>query len=256
MGSKGIIDAQTGKQIGKYVFTFFSNVTEKRNEVLDIDIVLNSVAPVELEFLVKHPESSDANEYYEVQTTNTEQHLNIETVNRHMIPTTILDTKQTVYCSAFPFELTIFDNAAALNEFCGFGNTGVKVGDTDFTVHGLGETFISPGGFFQKEKNEDEVPWSLVAGTIKSYENATMSFGNQKYEIIIAQLDTALGVIPTMIGKEVFDISNIAVGKIVFMNACIKANFSNGNYPKPDAKQSETKPADEPKKRKGWFHGR
>lgn len=253
MGSKDVVDAKSGKQIGKYVFTFFSNIKKKRNEVLDLDIVLNSAAPVELELLVKYPESSDSNEYYEVQTIATEQHFNIETVNRYMIPTTLLHTRQTVYCSAFPFQLTIFYDVAAYNKFCGFGNTGVNVGGTDFTVHGLDERFISPGDVFQEDKSEDEPPWSLVAGTIKSYEDATLSFGNQKHEVIIAQLDTALGVLPTLIGKEVFDVRNIAVGKIIFMNAYIKANFSNGIYPKPNSKETTAEPTDEPKKRKSWF---
>ena len=93
-----------------------------------------------------------------------------------------------------------------------------------------------------------------MAGTIKSYEDATLSFGSQKHEVIIAQLDTALGVLPTLIGKEVFDFRNIAVGKIVFMNACIKANFANGSYPKPDTNQPTAKPAEAPKKREGLFH--
>ena len=30
MGSKDVVDAKSGKQIGKYVFTFFSNIKKKR----------------------------------------------------------------------------------------------------------------------------------------------------------------------------------------------------------------------------------
>jgi len=42
---------------------------------------------------------------------------------------------------------------------------------------------------------------------------------------------SALGELPTLIGKEMFDTRRIAIGKIVGMNASIKANFVMDKYP-------------------------
>lgn len=230
LGSTPLIDRNTKTEIGKYIFTMFINAAKKATEILDIDIVLNNDTPVELVFERKLKQSSRANEYYEITTTETEHHLNIETVNRYIVDGEIEGSTMPVYASAFPFRLTIFDDQAAYNKFCGF-EKAVELANTGMFVHGLGTQFTMPGGLGGKDSDED--PWTFLVGTINSYREITIAFGKDSFEAYIIDLDTALGALPTLVGKDVFDTGNIAVGKIVAMDACIKANFSSGKYPKP-----------------------
>lgn len=230
LGATPFVDKNTGKQIGKYVFTFFSNIEMQRNEILDIDIVLDNDTSVELLFDTKLKESSEANEYYEAVTVETEQHLIVETVNRYVIESEIEEKNISIYASAFPYELTVFDDEEAFNKFCGFENP-VEAGNTGFFVHGLGTNFIAPGGVFSDNSNGDESPWSFVVGTVENFSEATISFGDKECEAYIIYLNTAIGILPTLAGKEMFDMRGLSKGKIIGMNAYIKANFVKDKYP-------------------------
>ena len=230
LGTTPLVDKKTGKQIGKYVFTFFSNIEMQRNEILDLDIVLDNDAPVELSFSTKLKQSSEANEYYEVVTIDTEQHLIVETVNRYVIKSEIEGENISIFASAFPYELTVFDDERAFNKFCGFENA-VEVANTGMFVHGLGTNFISPGGVFSGKANDDEAPWSFVVGVVEGFSEVTISFGENKHEAYIIYLKTAIGTLPTLAGKEMFDMQGLSKGKIIGMNAYIKANFVKDKYP-------------------------
>ncbi len=231
LGSTPLTDKKTGKQIGKYVFTFFANLEMQRNEVLDLDIVLDNDAPVELSFNTKLKKSSDSNEYYEAVTLNTDQHLTIETVNRYVIESEIEKKNLSVYVSAFPYELTVFDDEQSFNKFCGFENA-VEVADTGIYLHGIGTNFISPGGIFSDDEIDNTSTHSFVVGVVESFSDITISFGESEHEAYIIYLNTALGILPTLAGKEMFDMRNLSKGKIVGMNAYIKANFVKDKYPK------------------------
>lgn len=230
LGSTPLIDQKTGAEIGKYVFTFFSNIEQQRNELLDLDIILNNDSQVELLFEKKLPQSSNSNEYYEAVTVETDQHLIIETVNRYAVESEIEGKNVAVYASAFPYELTVFDDEQAFNKFCGFEKE-VEIADTGIFVHGFGTDFISPGGVFGGME-EDEAPWSLVVGEVEAFSDVTIAFGEDKYEAYIIYLKTALGTLPTLAGKEMFDMRELSKGKIIGMNAYIKANFVKDKYPK------------------------
>ncbi len=230
LGSYPLSDQASGMEIGKIVFTFFINEAEKQSEVLDVDIVLNNQAPVKLLFDRMLSASSDSNEYYEAVTEENEQHLNVETVNRYAEPGEIEGTKQEVYASAFPFKLTIFDSLDALNEFFGF-NKEIKVGGTDFTVQGLGANFICPGNILEDE--EDEAPWSMIVGEIIAYREIRLAFGTETRDAYIIVLRTALGNLPTLVGKEIYETGSIGIHKIVGMHCYVKVNFVKDKYPKP-----------------------
>ena len=231
VASYPLFDSQTGNEIGKYVFTIYTNFEKQCNEILDVDIVLNNTTPTRLHFERRLPQSSDANEYYEVVASEMGQHLIIETVNRHTVQGAIEDTDKEVFVSAFPFQLTIFETLDAYNKFCGFEKP-VQVGGMDLEVHGFGTTFACPGNLFQKNDTED--PWSFVVGEIKNYQEISISFGSIKRDAYLVILHSALGELPTLVGKEIFDTSNIGIGKIVGMNACVKANFVKDKYPKSE----------------------
>ncbi|MGN1083187.1 MAG: hypothetical protein ACI4SJ_06545 [Candidatus Avispirillum sp.] len=230
LGSTPLIDKKTGKQIGKYVFTFFSNIEMQRNEILDLDIVLDNDTPVELSFSTRLKESSDSNEYYEAVTTDTEQHLVVETVNRFVIESEIEKKNISTYASAFPYELTVFDDEQAFNKFCGF-EKAVEVANTGMFVHGLGTNFIAPGGVLSGKTNNDETPWSFVVGVVEAFSDITIAFGDKEHAAYIIYLNTAIGILPTLAGKEMFDTRKLSKGKIIGMNAYIKANFIKNKYP-------------------------
>ncbi|MDD6358329.1 MAG: hypothetical protein PUG15_09630, partial [Bacteroidales bacterium] len=107
----------------------------------------------------------------------------------------------------------------------------VEVRNTGRFVQGLSTQFTMPGGLLDKDSDED--PWTFIVGTIKNYTAVTIAFGDISYEAYVVHLETALGELPTLVGRELFDTTNIAAGKIVGMKACIKVNFVQDKFPKP-----------------------
>ena len=217
-----IIDRLSGNAIGRIVYTILHG--EKVLEIKDLDIVWNNDVPTRLQFNTLRDGSSDSNEYYEAETVEEGQHLELETVNRHVVSTEIIDTEREVFISAFPFELSVYSDMNAFNEWAGF-NRVITVGDTDLKVGGFSEKFMMPGGLFNDKKKSDE-SYSFVVGKVVSYRDVEIAFGETVYPFVLAQVDTALGVIPVSMGREVFDLEHLQVGCIVAMNADIKADMA------------------------------
>ncbi len=219
-----IFDLRSRDKIGQFVFTLHINNERKALETLDLDITLSGGQTVDLRFLRLLPDSSDANEYYDAETADDEQHLQIETVNRHIIDADILDKVHTVRASAFPFSLSVYDDMDAFNAWAGF-KTEVAVKGTDFKVGGLSSRFIAPGNAMNPNVKDDET-YSFVFGTVTAYRDVSITVGQTQLSFIAAQLDTALGILPTAMSREVFDLDKLAVGKVIAMKADIKADFS------------------------------
>lgn len=217
-----IVDRLSGHAIGRIVYTIMHG--EKVLEIKDLDIVWNNDAPTRLQLNTLKDGSSDSNEYYEAETVEEGQHFELETVNRHVISTDILNTEREAFISAFPFELNVFEDINAFNKWAGFDRV-ITVGGTDLKVGGFSEKFIMPGGISSDEKKSDE-SYSFVVGKVVSYQDAEIAFGETVYPFVLAQVDTALGVIPVSMGREVFDLENLQVGCIVAMNADIKADLA------------------------------
>ena len=227
-----IIDRLSGDAIGRIVYTLL--LGEKIMEILDLDIVWNNKTSTRLRFNTLRDGSSDSNEYYEAETVEEGQHLELETVNRHVVSTEILDTEREVFISAFPFELSVYADMKAFNEWAGF-HRAIAIGDTDLKVGGFSEKFMMPGGLFNDKKKSDE-SYSFVLGKVVSYRDVEIAFGETVYPFVLAQVDTALGVIPVSMGREVFDLERLRVGCVVAMNADIKADMSKDEdfkYPNP-----------------------
>ena len=224
VGSSDMVDEKTGEVVGYFIYTIWTNLKEQRNEILDLDIILFNEKTTPIRFLHKLPSSSDSNEYYDAETYGTEQHFQLETVCRYAVSEEILDTVRDVYISAFPFELSVFDNISAFNEFIGFKQPH-PIGDTGLTTAGLSETFLAPGSLFSS-KNDDDA-YSYVVGTVESFKDVSVKFGKTNIDFTIAQVKTAFGIIPVAMGRDVFDIEKMRPGMIVAMNADIKADLSN-----------------------------
>lgn len=225
-----IEDRLSGDAIGKMVYTLLHG--DKAIEVLDLDIVFNNNVPSTILFNELRDGSSDSNEYYEAEVVNGGQHFELETVNRHVIAEKLIDTEREVFVSAFPFALNIYADMDAFNKWAGF-KKNVTVGGTDLKVGGFSDKFIMPGGMTNPNKRSDE-SYSFVVGKVVSFRDVEVAFGKTVLPFVLARVDTALGIIPVPMGREVFDLEGLEEGCIVAMKADIKADVAkddNFKYP-------------------------
>ncbi len=218
-----IRDELSGDLIGKIVYTVKSNEEKQVNELLDLDIVLNNDVKTTLRFLALREGSSDSNEYYDAAEVESDGHLEIETVNRHSVEGDLVDTEREVSICAFPFELTVYEDIEAFNRAMGFDKE-IKVGDTDMLVHGFSEKFIMPGGMWGSKANDES--YTFLLGKVVDFRDVRWQLGKHTLDFVITRLDTALGVIPAAMGREVFDLAELTAGKIIAMNADIKADLA------------------------------
>ena len=221
---KRLTDADSRESIGWLIITMKNNEVRKQLEILDLDIVLDSDTTCAIRFLEKRPDSSDANEYYEVETADNRQHLEVETVNRHMIPDPLTDTVREVHVSIFPFRLSIYDAIDDLNRELGFDKP-VEAANTGLFIRGFSERFCMPGGMVSGDKEEDE-HYSYIIGKVVSFRNAVFKFGENRLPFVLAKVDTALGEVPVAVGPEVFDLKELKNGCVIAMYADVKADLA------------------------------
>ncbi len=227
--SKDIKDLNSGEKIGEFVFTTKIDQKKKTNELLDVDITFINPSNVQIKFIEKLKLSSEANEYYNAETKE-RNHFQIETVNRYIIEGDLEDKTYNVNLSAFPFKLSLYDDIKSLNADLGFLKE-IKVAQTGVTVAGYSEKFIATSDLFKEDINSDET-FSFVIGKITKLQNCSIKMNNEICDFIIAQLNTAVGNLTTVINTDIYDIEGIAEGKIIGMQADIKANFKlNDKYP-------------------------
>lgn len=210
------------ERIGKIVYTLLREEEGKELSFLDIDLTLDGADAVELEFLKKLPQSSDANEYYDVEAVAGGQHLQVETVNRNAVEEEITGTSRIVRCSAFPYQLSVFDDIDMLNESLGFIE---KDQNGKIVSPSLAATFAAPGMGWTKD-DEDSSPYSVLVGTVRNVRDVHVDLGGQTQSFTVAQIETALGRTPVGMNREVFDLDKLAPGKAVIMNAYVKADFA------------------------------
>ena len=225
-----IKDRLSGDVIGKVVYTILHG--DKSLEILDMDIAWNNDISTSIRFNELRDGSSDANEYYEAEVVGGGQHLELETVNRHVFEGELIGTEREVFVSAFPFALSVYADMDAFDKWAGV-KKDVTVGGTDLKVGGFSDKFMMPGGMFQPNKRSDE-SYSFVVGRVISYRDVEVAFGKTVLPFVLAKVDTALGIIPISMGREVFDLEKLEVGCIVAMNADIKADVakdSDFKYP-------------------------
>jgi len=207
-------DALTDIPIGKFIYTM--EIHPDSLEILDVDIILLNDEAAEIEFVDMLDVESEPDKYYHVEAQEEGQHLYIETVNRYAVNEEIVGTTREVSVSAFPFELNVYDSIDDFNREIGFDEVKT-VGDTDITVGGLSETFAGC--------SLDEDNYSMVVGKVVAFKDVRLSTPDKDYDFVLAWLDTALGLTPTAMGREVFDLESLGIGKIIVMNTYIKAEL-------------------------------
>ncbi len=216
---RSITDTLTDQVIGKVSYTLKKE--DKALQILDLDITMDNEVTTALRFNRRRETSSDANEYYMVELAEAVGHLEIETVNRHTVEGELEGTVRDVSVSAFPFELSIYEDMDALNKSLGF-DTPITNEHTGLTVSGYSDRFIMPGGTFRG----GEESYSFVIGEVVSFRDVEIALGEVRLPFVLARVDTALGIIPVVMGREVFDIADIKNGCVVGMNADIKADLA------------------------------
>ena len=220
--TKYIINLNNNKKVGKTVITIKIDKKNEINELVDIDLTLLNNKPITLLFEEKLDPSSEANEYYLVNTED-EIYFQIETVNRCTIESkNIENTKQSVYLSAFPIKFDIYNNVNEFNEEIGFKPTKVKGTDTE--VSGFADNFTGVGSIFLENPTDDDTS-SLIIGKVHSFEDINTIIGGEKCSFTIIKLKTAFGILPTIVSKSTFDLSNLSKDKTVVMLVDIKADF-------------------------------
>ena len=219
-----IPDLISGSRIGWLVFTVELNNEEHRLEILDIDIVLENDTPSRIRFLNLREGSSEANEYYDVEMADEGGRLAIETVNRHTVPGNLLDTERDVRISMFPFRLSVYKSIDDYNREVGFAKP-IRAGGSDMLVRGFSETFCMPSGNPRGEEDDDSS--SLVIGTVKSFLYVIAEFGEVRLPFIVAKVDTAAGIVPVAMSRDVFDLSDLAPGRVVVMETIVKADVAD-----------------------------
>ncbi len=217
-------DEMTGNPFGKLVFTMKDDNEQNAVMILDLDITLDNDNRTALRFLDLRNGSSDSNEYYNAKTEEDDVHLELETVCRHTLSGPLVDSIRDVSISAFPFQLTVYKNIEDFNKWAGFGK-GQKVANMEFTVHGFSERFMMPGGALGGKKEDDE-SYSFFLGKVLSWQDVRWMLGENALDFVIVWLDTALGIIPAAMGRDVFELSQLEEGAIIAMDADVKADLS------------------------------
>ena len=219
-----LVDEISSSVIGRLVYTIKNDEERKFLEILDIDIVFESDNPAKVRFLNLRDGSSDANEYYEIETVLEGRHLIVESVNRHTEPDIILGTERDVNVSIFPFSISIFEDISAFNKKVGVLNP-IKVGDREFRIGGFDERFSMPIRICNGGESEDE-NYSFLIGKVKSFKDALVELGNFKIRFVLAQIDTALGVVPAVLNRENFDLTDLKEDCVMMMNGDVKADLA------------------------------
>lgn len=211
-------DINTKKNIGKVVIPL---IAKKNNmELVDCDITLLSNNSVKIYFEEQLKQSSESNEYYLVYELEYKKRFDIETVNRYCISDKLEDTSRTVYLSAFPFQLDLFENEDEMNRYLGLGKEidikgiGKKVVTVDYKMMADGRALTG-----------QEEPCSFILGRVINFEDVKVNIAENIIEFKIIYLETAIGNIPVAVNEKNFDLRKLKKNVLIGMMADIKADL-------------------------------
>ena len=221
----GNIDDYLSQQaVGRVIFTLMRDEENKQLKLLDIDLIMNNDTPTRVRFLKRREGSSGANEYYNVETCSGCQHMVVETVKRHMEPRSLEGTERDVHISMFPFRLTVYDAMEDFDRAAGISGPAAA-GGSGPAVSGFSERFCMPGDILDSDKSSDG-NYSFIVGKVKGFRYAVTEFGETRLSFIVARVDTAAGIVPVAMSRDVFDLSKLKKDCIVAMSAYVKADIA------------------------------
>ena len=221
---KTLIDCLSRDPIGEMVLTLRVAEKEKQLQFLDMDIILLNDIDCRVRFLELKEDSSDANEYYEIETVDEGSHLIVETVNRHTEAQDLVDTERNVGISMFPFHIGVFKDMKEVNRWAEIPEF-MESGIPGYQIAGLSDRFCMPGGMMNA-KTEKDGSYSFVIGKVKSFRDVMLDFDGDRLPFVLAKVDTAAGVVPVAMGRDVFDLSKLTIGCIVAMDTVVKVDVA------------------------------
>lgn len=226
-----------GNTFGRVVYNLFVDEEANNLEIKDIDVVLDNPNFSQLTFAEKLEQSSESNEYYEVITENHGLRASIETVNHQLVSSELLGTTQNVHISIFPFNIKIFDTMENLSAEFGLDKE-VNVGDEKYKISGLADYFVAS---WNKFESTDEDPFSYVIGNVVGVKDVSIQADNEVISFAIVTCDTEFGQVPVAMNRKSFDLTKLAPGKIVMMDACVKAELDVPLHELNEKKEPEKK---------------
>ena len=219
-----ICDCKDNEKIGEFIYTL--KLDEEGYTLLDLDITVKNISDVTLRFDELLEGSSDANEYYNVEYNDSI--FQVETVNRHMLSDKDLTLKKhTVNLCAFPFKLNFYKTIQEVSEQFGL-NKELEIPQVGKKIVTIADDFMASSDLFMSDPDSMET-FSAVVGKVVKLKYVDIDFFGEKETCIILDIKTHVGNLATIIGKDIFDISEMKVGNYVFMCADIKADFNINN---------------------------
>ena len=219
-----ICACSNNEKIGECIYTL--GVSEEGYTLLDLDITVKNTSNVMLQFDELLEGSSDANEYYNVEYNDSI--FQVETVNRHMLADKDLTLKKhTVNLCAFPFKISFYETIQKVSEQFGL-NKEVEIPQVGKKIVNIAGDFMAASDLFKSDSDITET-FSVVVGKVDKLKYVEIDFFGEKETCVIIDIETHVGNLTTIIGKDIFDISDMKVGNYVFMCADIKADFNIKN---------------------------
>lgn len=220
---KDLFDEYTGKMIGQISFSLAEQTNPPSYEIKDLSITLENEKPCSLEFLRRVEGEETEAEYYECNVDGRDAHLNVEVVNRLAQPEGELTGIIPTHLSLFPFELSVYDDIDAFNRWAGFSEA-VDIAGIGLKMSGFSDVFVMPGQALSDDVEKDA--YTFAVGTVDSFRDVRIDFGETKLDFVLANVKTAMGVVPVAIGRENFDLRELEIGKLVAMNVYVEADVA------------------------------
>jgi len=247
-------DRFSGKLVLREVITLLHKTEMNRIEIQDVDLVLLDSPVKTMTELYRGRHLYPTWETYQAVAGG--RHLNVETVNRALIPEAEL-SEITAALSVFPFDFKIYPDEDSLNADFGEFKLPDLVPEWAGKTAVLGSDFV--GAFSSPLENGEEDTYTLFTAQIDGYEKSTVLINKKQLDFFIltfsvSGLEGMQAILP--FNREVE--RNLQDGRYIYMAASVKADVALGEYYYYGEKEQQiqtveeehkqpTEPAEEPK---------
>ena len=223
-----ICDKYSGQPVMREIVTLYANQEKNALEIQDMDLVLTDSPVCELTELHRLDKSTEFWEAYTAAVN--ERHLELETVNRQVIPDHELTEPVQAAVSVFPFQYMIFPDAEALSDYFGYVTMGDTIPELAGHKVGIGTDFTA-GSFLVKKDPDDDESFSVISAVIEDYAKTTLVIGSKECDAYvlgctIANIKGMKVILPA--DKETEE--KLKNGTCIYMHADVKADLAVGQY--------------------------
>ena len=213
-------DELSGGTFGKIIYTLAKQPSEEgapETAILDVDMALCGYESITLKLEKEFGNYADWNRNYIAAECEADHHFVAEAANRFAGSDELEGKTVNAALSAFPFNFDLFGSLEELNR-CVFGDKVEGEGDP-VGFCGVLDSFTCPS------MRTKDMPFSTIVGIVKGFRDMRMNVGGESFDFIIADLQTGLGTLPTVVSRERFDLEDLAEGRYVIMNAYVTAEL-------------------------------